>query len=304
MNSGFVDSDFEPASVPSLSKSTKIFNQIAIIGVGLMGGSLGMAVLERGLADSVIGFGRNEESLNRAVERKAVSSWSLNYSDLASADLIVICVPVGSIPAVLRSIQPFTTKNALITDMGSTKQSIMLEGDRLFGFRFVGSHPMAGSELSGIDAARSDLFVNAAWAVVGSERDNDRSEPEIARMIQFAAALGSRPIRLNASDHDSLVALVSHLPHLLSFSFAKTVADASDPKLAKQLSAGSYKDIMRVAASDPELWRDIFIDTRTALIDILTKFEQNAQLLRRLIEQEKSEDILNFIQIAAASASS
>ncbi len=276
--------------------SKPLFNTVAIVGVGLMGGSLGMAMLERGLADSVLGIGRNPKSLILAQEIKAVSSWSLELADVCSADLIVIAVSVGSISAVLSSIKPFANSDALITDLGSTKQTIVAEGEKLYGSRFIGSHPMTGSELSGIEAARSDLYTGAAWAVVTSAEQTANTHTNSDRIIQLAKSLGSRPVSLTPSDHDRIIALVSHLPHALSFTFARTVGATKDADIARKLAAGSYKDIMRVASSEPELWRDIFLDNRESVLASLSSFEQKLQVLKKAIEEGNSEELIKFIK--------
>ena len=299
-SSSLVSVDIDAQISPS-AKRDRQFKTVAIVGVGLMGlmgGSLGMAILERGLADCVLGIGRNPEALIRAQERKAISRWSLGIADIREADLIILAVPVGSISEILNSIEPYVDEDAIVTDLGSTKQTIVSEGEKLFGARFIGGHPMAGSELSGIEAAHSDLYMGAAWAVVTSELPTENSGTNSDRIVRLAAALGSRPVLLSALDHDRLIALVSHLPHILSFTFARTVGLSSDAELARSLGAGSYREIMRVAASDPVLWRDIFLDNRESVLESLSWLEENLQILRNFIEQGNAEKLLEYIKLA------
>jgi prephenate dehydrogenase len=273
------------AAFPPPSRCFAPFDCVAIVGVGLMGGSLGMALRARGLARRVIGVDKSAETLTRAQERGAMDAGTATLAGaVRAADGVVVAAPVGAIPSLLEAMAPHIRPDALVTDLGSTKAHIVQAGTRLYGPRFVGGHPMAGSEQSGIEAARPDLFDGAAWAVVRPEPFAPQEDAPAVRLAALASALGARPIPMDAARHDRLVALVSHLPHLLSFAFARTVGAAPEAAQAREMAGGSFRDLMRVSAADPALWRDIFLDNRGPLLDTLDAFEAQLAALRRAVE--------------------
>jgi len=272
------------------------FECVAIIGVGLMGGSLGLALRARGLARRVVGVDRHADTLVVAEARGAIDA---GETDLAAAvraaDCVAVAAPVGAIPALLEALSPHVRPEALITDLGSTKARIAETGTRLFGPRFVGGHPMAGSESSGIQAAQPHLFVGAAWAIVRPEPFALEADPPAARLAALIAALGARPIPLDAVQHDRLVALISHLPHVLSFAFARTVEADAAAEQALELAGGSYRDLIRVAGADPALWRDIFLENRAALLDALAAFETHLHALKQAIRSAEPDTLLTAL---------
>ena len=256
------------------------FQRVAILGVGLMGGSFGMALRARGLAQTVVGWDRNPDTLSLAQQRGAID---LAEPDLAlavqDADAIFLAVPVTIAPDLLERIAPYVGPTALLSDLGSVKTEIVATGERLFGERFIGGHPMAGSEQSGVGASRADLFEAAAWAIVPTEAEPVLSEPSLARLLTLITALNARPLLLDAATHDRLVALISHLPHVLAFALRNTVETDLERELALQLAGGSYRDMTRVASSDPDLWRGIFQANRDFLLAALTTYEQQLTTL-------------------------
>ena len=270
------------------------FSCAAIIGVGMMGGSLGLALKERGLARTVIGIDSRLDTVRTALRIGAIDSGrtAAVLLEEPEPDLIVLAVPVRVMPEVLEEIAPRVRPDALITDLGSTKGRIVEVGTRLFGERFVGGHPMAGAAESGIGAARSGLFESAAWAIARPEPFVPESDLWASRLAALVTSLGARPIPLDAARHDRLVALVSHLPHVLSFAFAQTVAATQDREQARALAGGSYRDLMRVSAADPALWRDIFAENRDALLDTLSAYEIRLQALKVAIASGSPEDLL------------
>jgi prephenate dehydrogenase len=273
-----------------------LFDCLAIVGVGLMGGSLGLAAREKRLAYQVIGIDPNGEALTLAVERGAIDAGATNLDAAQQADGIVLAAPVSAIPPLLEALAPSLRPDALVTDLGSVKTRIVETGRRLLGPRFVGGHPMAGSERSGIGAARADLFAGAAWAVVLPKPFTFVDDEPAARWATFAEALGARPIPLDAARHDRLVALVSHLPHLLSFAYARAVAADSDAEAARRMAGGSYRDLMRVSAAAPALWRDIFTENRAALLDACAAYETRLQALRAAITDNDSERLRRLLE--------
>ena len=273
------------------------FECVTIVGVGLMGGSLGLAIRERGLARRVVGVERDATVLGRAIERGAIDFGTAELAEsVRHADCVVLATPVGTIPTLLEALVPHCRPDALITDLGSTKTRIVEAGTRLFGNRFVGGHPMAGSEEGGIEASSADLFSGAAWAIVRPAPFTPINDHYTLRLMALVTALQTRPVLLDAALHDRLVALVSHLPHILSFSFAHTLHALPDSEQARALAAGSFRDMMRVSVADPVLWSDILHDNRAALLEIVTSFESQLQTLKKALEAEEKEPLLTALR--------
>ena len=273
------------------------FAQVTLIGVGLMGGSLGLALRQRDIAATVIGIDRQADTLAEAVAVGAIDRGTTDLADgVRDADCLVFAVPVGIMPKVMEQAAPFVSPNALVTDLGSVKQPIVAAGIEWFGTRFVGGHPMAGSELNGVSAARADLFEGAAWAIVRPTSYAFESDTHAAQAAELARAVGAKPVALDAAQHDRLVALVSHLPHALSFSFAQLIGSHSEAEVAQSLAAGSYRDMVRVSRSDPALWRDIFLDNSDALLTAIDSFARQLDTLRHAVEAGDTEALLSLLQ--------
>jgi prephenate dehydrogenase len=226
-----------------------------------------------------------------AKERGAVDQGTQSLDVAVSgSDLVVFAVPVGKIPSLMVQCLPYLSPHTLLTDMGSTKQRIVQEGARLFGTQFVGGHPMAGSEESGAQAGRADLFQGAAWIFTPHTPDTDLSP-----FTNLVERLGARPSILEAEAHDRLIALVSHLPHVLSFAFAATVKATTAPTIAANLSGNSYRDMTRVAASSPSLWSGILQENRVALLETIAHFEEALKLLKADLQGENREELQNHL---------
>jgi prephenate dehydrogenase len=271
------------------------FGRVAIIGVGMMGGSLGLALGARGLAHEVVGIDLRPETLKRACEMQAISWGTVDLAEgVRGADCVVVAAPVGLIASLLEQIAPYVRPDALITDLGSVKGPIVTAGQRLYGVRFVGGHPMAGSERSGVEAAMPSLFVGAAWAIIRSEQTTSATvapalpvavgelmDGAAGRIAALAEVLGAHVIYLDAAQHDRIAALVSHLPHLLSFSYAQAVEGDPEAELARSMAGGSYRDLMRVSRADGDLWRDIFHQNRDHLRTAIAAYESALADLKR-----------------------
>lgn len=238
------------------------FNRVAIIGVGLIGGSIGLAVRKRKLAKEVVGVFRHRSTMRRALRRKAVDTGVMDVGEgVAGSDLIIICSPVHAIPALAREAARFAKPGAVITDVGSTKAWIVARMEKLLAgtpATFVGSHPMAGSEKTGVEAARADLVDGSPCIVTRTVRTDRRA---LAKVVSFWKALGGRTTVLSPAEHDRMVALISHLPHVVAFSLAGAV-----PVQSLGYAAEGFRDTTRVASSDPELWADIFMTNRRELM--------------------------------------
>jgi prephenate dehydrogenase len=221
---------------------------VAIIGVGLIGGSLGMA-LRRSKRYRVLGIARRPSTLHEAKRLGAIDAGSTNLTDVYQADIVVLATPVDSIVPILQQIKPFLKSQAIVTDAGSVKGMLDQE---IHGVRFVGAHPIAGSHKTGVKAARADLFRGATCVLVPQDPS------ALGPVRRMWATTGARLVEMSARAHDGAVALTSHLPHLLAHALVQAVMKRPNQKIMKALMAGSFRDATRVASSDPEQWAQIF----------------------------------------------
>jgi len=277
------------------------WNNIAIIGVGLIGGSIGLALRERKLARQIVGIGRRRESLEMALARGCVTQISTNIAEgVKQAELVIVCTPVESIAQHVAEAAAAAPAGCLITDAGSTKAQIVADVQQKLGaapsnkLNFVGSHPIAGSEQSGPEAAAAQLFDGRVVVVTPTE-SSDRTV--VAAIEEFWKSLGASVICIEPDAHDAFVAQTSHLPHLLASALAATTCVDEDGVL---LIGNGWSDTTRIAAGDPELWRQILLANRGPILNTLTGFETvlktwrhalesgNGQLVTALLKEGKS----------------
>lgn len=259
-----------------------MIEQLTIVGLGLLGGSVAKAARERGLVRRIVAVGRDTARLQTSRRDGVVDAVT---TDLAlatrDANFVLLSAPVTAIELLLPGVWQSTPTEAVITDVGSTKATIVGVADRLGLTRalgFVGSHPMAGSEQSGYRVSRADLFDGAAVIVTPS----DRTLPSaVARVSEFWEKLGARVIRLPPTLHDQVVAAISHLPHLVAFALVDSVTRLNGEAL--DLAAGGFKDTTRIAASDPRVWREIFEANRAALAGTVGAFKAALAELEGLV---------------------
>jgi prephenate dehydrogenase len=269
----------------------KPFRCVAIVGVGLIGGSIGLALRKRSLAERVVGIARRQETLRTARRVGAVTNTSIDLAKgVAGADLVVVCTPVGSIVEHVRLAAENCAEGALITDAGSTKRTIVesLDGGLPRGCRFLGSHPVAGSEKTGPGHAHADLFEGRV-AILTPTR-NTRAE-DFDLLEDFWSSLGSMVIQMSAEEHDEALALTSHLPHAVAAVLATLV-----PEKYFRLTGSGFLDTTRIAAGDPPLWGQIFQQNRDNLLTLLDQFMGQ---LRQLSAAIRDEDILTLQTILA-----
>lgn len=230
------------------------WSTVAIVGVGLIGGSLGKALLTRGLARRVVGIGRSKASLAEAMERQLVSEVSCDLAAVSEADFVVVATSVGSIPRLLEAADAHVAEGTLITDAGSTKQSVVSgwQKRRRHRGRFVGSHPLAGSHLRGPAAADATLFEGRVAVVTPAA---STPEEDVEEVGSFWASLGSTVFVMKPREHDRILAMTSHAPHVLAAALAAVTPDAD-----RRFTAGGWRDTTRVAGGDAELWADILLD--------------------------------------------
>lgn len=275
--------------------------QVAIAGLGLMGGSLGLALRERAAAD-VIGFDVNPDEARTALERGCVDQLAASFAEAcADADIIVIATPVSAIPAAVAQALAAADPQATITDIGSTKGHVVAGVPTQGRARFVGGHPICGSEARGAEHARAALFLGATYFLTPSV------ESEPARLSQLHAlvtAIGARPVVIDADAHDQIVGLTSHLPHVLANVLALQVADADvNGHQPLQSAGGSFRDMTRVAGANPAIWIDIFLDNRTALLDAVRDTRDRLAEVAAALEAGDEAFLARWIGRAAAARS-
>jgi len=265
-----------------------VCERLCIVGVGLIGGSIGMGARQRGLAKHVVGTGRNAERLQMAMQKGAADEVTTSLQEgVTGADMVVVCTPVGLILPTVRLFQQWMAPHCVVTDVGSVKSALVATATELLGPRFVGGHPMAGSEQAGVHNARADLFVGTTWAVTPI----DGTSPEaVQRVTALAQGLGAQVITADPDEHDRAVALTSHLPHALALALMHVAESTPYP----QLIGGSFRDGTRVAASSPELWRDIFLHNREHVLWAIDEFLGKLEEVRTAIADEDAETIQRF----------
>lgn len=276
-----------------IESGMKRWKSVTIVGVGLIGASIGLALRERGISDRVVGVGRRATTLRKARQRGAVTATTTNLAQgVRDAELIVICTPIEQVVSHGSEAARHCPEGAVITDVASTKATIVqsLEHELAANRRvsFVGSHPMAGSEKAGPDHARADLFQGRVAIITPSRR----TRPAAREVVEdFWRQLGAIPIQMTPADHDRAVATVSHLPHLLASALA-----AATPADDLPLAATGWLDTTRVAGGDPELWRQILSDNRDAVLKALGKFEKVLAAFRAALERNDRRQLVDLLE--------
>jgi cyclohexadieny/prephenate dehydrogenase len=269
--------------------------KLAVLGLGLLGGSVAAAVKQRGLAAEVVGAARRSAPLERARAAGIVDSVASPLEAVVGADFVVLGTPVGSMPKLMAEVARNLEPGCIVTDVGSVKVSVidMLPGLLPDGVEFVGSHPMAGSHLRGPEHARADLFEGATCVVTPRVGQDPAA---IERVEEFWRILGARVTRRTPAMHDEEVAWVSHLPHLLAFAFAGSLHFAPDD--VGELAGGGFRDFTRIAQSDAELWGEILSLNSKALSGPLNHFSESLAKLARLLEEGDGESLEHYLNQA------
>ena len=264
-----------------------LFRRVALIGIGLIASSLARAIRDRGLAGEVVATSRSAETRARAGELGIVDAVIDDPAECArGADLVVLAVPVGASGPAAASIAPGLSPGAIVTDVGSVKASVIeaVEPHLPEGVSFVPGHPIAGTEHSGPDAGFAELF-DGRWCVLTPTPDTDAAAVE--RVAALWRAVGSRVDTMDPQHHDIVLAITSHIPHLIAYNIVSTVSDLEDrtKKEAIKYAAGGFRDFTRIAASDPVMWRDVFLANREAVLEMLGTFNEDLSRLQRAIRR-------------------
>ena len=271
------------------------FEKITLVGVGLLGGSLGLAVRQRRLAGRVEGYVRRAASV---IECEKIGVVDRATDDLAAAvkdaDLVVLCTPLAQMRRLTEQFLPSLKRGAIVTDVGSVKASVVAELESLVastGAHFVGGHPMAGAEKVGSSAARADLFEDAVCVITPTAKSSSEA---VRRVEEFWKSLGARPLRLAPEAHDDLVARSSHLPHVVAAELANYILSPVHPKEQAQLCAGGFRDSTRIASGSPEMWRDIALANRVNLDRVLGVFIEDLQEFQHALEHGDAKAVEEF----------
>lgn len=263
-----------------------IFERIALIGIGLIGSSIARAAKQQGdLGRVIVANARSVATLARVKELGIADLCEIDPARaVEGADCVMLCAPVGTYAALAAAIGPHLASGAIVTDVGSTKQSVIRDvGPHLpQGVHFVPGHPMAGTEFSGPDSGFAELF-KGRWCLLTPPSGTN---PEaVHRVKTFWERCGAQVSVMDALHHDRVVAIVSHLPHLIAFTICGTADDLADEtrKEVLQFAASGFRDFTRIAASDPVMWRDVFLNNREALLEMLARFTEDAQAMARAV---------------------
>ncbi len=261
------------------------FPKTAILGVGLLGASFSLAVKKKNICSHVTGFGRSRENLERARNMGIIDAFSPDPASACSdADLVLLAAPAGSFVELVKQASPAFKKGTIVTDVGSVKGDLVHELEALMppGVHFIGSHPIAGSDRSGIDAAQADLFRDALCIVTPTEQSDPSS---LMYVMDLWSSLGSKVLAMGPAQHDRVYAAVSHLPHLIAYAMVNTVSDIDKSYLS--YCGQGFKDMTRIAASSPDIWADISLLNRQNLIEMIATFREN---LNRMEEHLRSSE--------------
>ncbi|MEO8666956.1 MAG: prephenate/arogenate dehydrogenase family protein [Bauldia sp.] len=273
-----------------------IFNRLALIGIGLIGSSIALAARRNGLAGHIAISTRSAKTLARAEELKLGDSYSADpAAAVRDADCVILCIPVGASGQVASDIAPALKPGAIVSDVGSVKASVVAQVKPHLpaGVHFVPAHPVAGTEYSGPDAGFAELFVNR-WCILTPPAD---TAPEaVERLAAFWRGLGANVETMTAEHHDLVLAITSHVPHLIAYNIVGTAADletVTESEVMK-FSAGGFRDFTRIAASDPTMWRDVFLNNREAVLEMLGRFSEDLTALQRAIRWGDGDTLFNL----------
>ena len=272
-----------------------LFKRMAVIGVGLIGGSLARILREKGAVSEVVGIGRGEANLKRGVELGVLDSYSLDPREgVRGADLVFVATPVCSIPAVVELIAPFLAPGCIVTDGGSVKEFVVSACEPLMppGTFFVGGHPIAGTEHSGVEASFATLYQGKRCIVTPTDKTDAAALEKVVELWKIA---GSAVPLMDPVQHDRVVAAISHLPHMVAYSLVNAV-DGYDRFGGELLafSAGGFRDFTRIASSDPVMWRDIALTNREAILETMDFFSGYLEKLRSLVAEGDAAGLESF----------
>ncbi len=273
---------------PTLCKLKKL----VIFGVGLIGGSVALALKKAGNCPQIVGVGRSGNSLQAALDLGVIDIATDNVADaLQNADIVLIAAPVAQTTSILKQIKPHLNTSTVVTDAGSTKSDVLSCAQEILGSQFsqfVGGHPIAGAEKSGVTAATDNLYTNKNVVLTPTAEANSQAMQTVRQLWQ---ACGANVSEMSAATHDGIFAAVSHLPHLLAFALVDEIASRPNAEQLFGFAASGFRDFTRIAGSHPEMWRDVSLANKTALLDEITAYQNALAQLKALLENSNGDGL-------------
>lgn len=259
--------------------------KLVIFGVGLIGGSVALALKKAGYSTQIVGVGRSQESLQTALDLGVIDVATSNVAEaIKDADMILIAAPVAQTPSILSAIKPHLSAQTIITDAGSTKSDVLQYAHDILGecsHQFIGGHPIAGAEKSGVSAATADLFLGKNVVLTPTPQANIHAVSSVAKLWQDC---GAKVSEMSAETHDSIFAAVSHLPHLLAFALVDEIASRTNAAQLFGFAASGFRDFTRIAGSHPEMWRDISLANKEALLNEISAYQAELSKLKTMLQ--------------------
>ena len=274
--------------------------QVCIIGTGLIGGSLALSLRASGFCEQISAAGRTEATLKKAIELGVIDTYSMDMAAAVSAaDIVFVSVPLGAMRSVFEQIKPGLSDSAIVTDAGSAKQGVLAAAAEVFGdtSRFVAGHPIAGTEKSGITAAFESLYIGRKVILTPQENTNKQALDLISQMWQSA---GAEVEQMDAAHHDLVLAATSHLPHLLAFGLVDCLQNLDGVDEVFKYAAGGFRDVTRIASSDPDMWRDICLQNRDDILKMMDRYTREMANIYTALENSDGESLKQIFKRAKA----
>jgi cyclohexadieny/prephenate dehydrogenase len=273
-----------------------LFRRLALIGVGLIGSSIARAARAEKLVGTIVATARSAQTRRRVMELGIADQVvETNAAAVEGADLVIMCIPVGQCGVAAREIAPHLAPEAIVSDVGSVKAQVLrdMAPHLPSGVHFVPAHPVAGTEYSGPDAGFAELFVGR-WCILTPPASADAGA--VKRLSSFWSGLGAKVATMSAEHHDLVLAITSHVPHLIAYTIVGTADDLSAVTRSEvlQYSAGGFRDFTRIAASDPTMWRDVFLANKTGVLEMLGRFNRDLVTLTNAIEAADGDTLFNL----------
>lgn len=278
--------------------TTKV-QTVCIIGTGLIGGSLALALKQSGFCQRIVGTGRTESTLKKAIELGVIDHYETDFTAaVKDADIVVVAVPLSAMKKVFETIAPGLSSTAIVTDAGSAKQTVINDAESVFSdnaARFVPGHPISGTEKSGVTAAFAELYKNRKVILTPTESTDIKALKVIEAMWQAA---GAEVETMSAQHHDMVLAGTSHLPHILAFGLVDCLNKLEDVDEVFRFAAGGFRDFTRIASSDPVMWRDICMSNRDDILAMMKKYQDELQSLTDALQKNDGDELIEIFSRA------
>ncbi|MGR8929831.1 MAG: prephenate dehydrogenase [Gammaproteobacteria bacterium] len=278
-----------------------MFKRLCVIGTGLIGGSIARAARQQGLCEQIVAYGRekNLANLQRAKELGVIDEFYLDIAAaLENADLVIVATPVGTMQAIFESIKPYWNQQAIYSDAGSTKGSVVAAMEAVFGkvpSNFVPAHPIAGAERSGVEASNGELFKNRRLIITPLA---DTDDTAVVKLTAFWERIGSSVSIMSVEHHDVVLASTSHLPHILAFALVGLLGRKDEQKEIFKYAAGGFKDFSRIASSDPTMWLDICLANKQEIIPLIRQLKDELSHIEQMLLAEESQALFDTFKYA------